>query len=216
MGKLPELASRGTRRLRLESASARPFSGTVFRFIGSRFLTAPLSAAGSQRYGGRFNPPGRFETLYTALAADTALAEREGILLTGPGIKAAPAIRTGVLLRIACKLESVLDLTSNKNRAAIGITLTEILTPWIPWNTPLRSRAEREQVAAIAPSQQMGLAAYESGRFEAILAPSAKDPAGQCLAIFPDRLHQKSHLAVDDPQGVIRAALGLQEIGAGH
>jgi RES domain-containing protein len=207
VGKPPEPSTGAARRFRLESVSGRRFTGIVFRFIGSRFLRTPLSAAGSLRYGGRFNPPGGFEVLYAALTADTALAEREGILLIGPGIKAATTIRTGVLLRMTCKLNNVLDLCDDKQRTELGITLADILAPWITWNIP--ARHGETAVSAIAPSQQIGVTAREDGRFEAILAPSAKDPSGQCLAIFPDRLHNESRVSVDDPEGVVRATLGL-------
>src|SRR5438046_91045 len=96
---------------RLDGVIPRPFAGFVYRVIGSRFLHTPLATAGAKHHGGRFSPPDSFEVLYTALAAGPALAERDGILLTAAGIKAARTIRTGVLLRIECQLHSVLDLS---------------------------------------------------------------------------------------------------------
>ena len=187
----------------------RQFSGTVYRFIGSRFLAAPLASAGSKLHGGRFNPPGSFEVLYTALAADTALAEREGILLTHAAIKAAPGIRTGVLLRIDCQLTSVLDLTDEQIRRRLEVSLADLIGPWLPWNaTP---REPSSPLAVAAPSQRIGLAVHASRRFEAILVPSAKDAQGCCLAIFPDHLRPRSRVMIDDPQGVISGALGLRQ-----
>ena len=195
----------------LRTVAPQPFSGTVYRFIGSRFLHSPLASAGSRRHGGRFNPPDSFEVLYTALAADTALAEREGILLTDTAIKAARGIRTGILLRIGCRLASVLDLTDEQIRRQLQIPLGELLGPWLPWNVPapsaLPSAVESHSVAA--PSQLIGVSVYASQRFEAIVFPSAKDATGRCLAIFPDRLRAGSIVAVDDPQGAITATLGM-------
>ena len=190
----------------IAKVEARPFTGPVYRVIGSRFLASPLSSAGSRLHGGRFNPPGTFELLYAALDVETALSEREGILLSAPGVRLARGVRTGVLLRIGCRLSRVLDLRDERVRERLGLTLASLLGPWLPWNA---SSAERGAPAAVAPSQRLGLAVYESGRFEAILSPSAKDAQGSCLAIFPDRLRRGSHLTIDDPEGVIRAALGL-------
>lgn len=186
----------------------RQFSGTVYRFIGSRFLTAPLTSAGSKLYGGRFNPPGSFEVLYTALAAETALAEREGILLTHAAIKAARGIRTAVLLHIDCHLTRLLDLTDEEIRRHLRISLADLIGPWLPWNAALHEPSSSHVVAA--PSQRIGLAVHASGRFEAILAPSAKDAQGRCLAIFPDHLQPGSRVAIDDPQGVLSGVLGLR------
>ena len=188
------------------TVEARPFAGSIYRFIGSQFLASPLSSAGSKLHGGRFNPPGAFEVLYTALDVETALAEREGILLAAPGVRLARGVRTGALLRIRCHLSRVLDLREERVRERLGLTLASLLGPWLPWNA---TSSERGAPAAFAPSQRVGLAAYESRRFEAILSPSAKDVHGSCLAIFPDRLRRGSRLTIDDPEGVIRAALGL-------
>lgn len=192
----------------LAKIKPRQFSGGVYRFIGSRLLSAPLASAGSKLQGGRFNPPGSFEVLYTALAAHTALAEREGILLRDAAIKAARAIRTGVLLRIACHLISVLDLTDERVRQRLEISLADLTGPWLPWNA--RPDAPSDALGTTAPSQRIGLAVYVSRRFEAILAPSAKDAKGCCLAIFPDRLQPGSRVVIDDPQGIISGALGLR------
>lgn len=192
----------------LARVEARPYAGPAYRFIGSRFLSSPLSSAGSKLRGGRFNPPGAFEVLYTALESETALAEREGILLTAPGIRLARGVRTGVLLRIDCRLARALDLRDGAVRERLGRSLASLLGPWLPWNAD-PPEAAASAPGPLAPSQRLGVAVYESTRFEAILYPSAKDPRGSCLAIFPDRLRRGSRVVVDDPEGVIRAALGI-------
>ncbi len=209
-----EVRRGGVSRKLLDTVAAQTFSGPVYRFIGTRFLQSPLASAGSKLRGGRFNPPGSFEVLYTALAADTALAEREGILLTGPAIKLARGIRTGILLRIDCHLTSILDLCAAPTRQLLKIPLANVVGPWLPWSAPRGfappTRGQpAEQEAAVAPSQQIGLSVYASRRFEAILAPSAKDPGGRCLAIFPDCLQPGSRVIIDDPHGTLTAALGI-------
>jgi RES domain-containing protein len=181
----------------------------VYRVIGSRFLRASLAGAGSKVRGGRFNPSGEFEVLYTALSADTAFAEREGFLITAAGIKATRAIRTGVLLKISCALGAVLDLTDEGIRQRLDVGLANILGPWLPWNVEYPDESYGRS-RGVAPSQTIGRAAQRSRRFEAILFPSVKDPAGRCLAIFPDRLRAASSVVVDDPEGTIRGTLGLK------
>jgi RES domain-containing protein len=183
----------------LSGIRPRRFAGIVWRAIGTRFLGSALASAGSRERGGRFNPPGRFETLYVALSPDTALAERDGILLPTAGIRALPRLRTAVLLRIACRLEAVLDLSDDRIRARLDLSLAELLGPWLAWE----SAAEGD----LPPTQAFGAMLHASRRFEAILYPSTKDATGRCLAIFPDRLRAASTLLVDDPDGTVRSAL---------
>lgn len=116
--------------------------------------------------------------------APEALAEREGFLLTAGAIKAARSVRTAVFVRIDCRLERVLDLTDAEIQRRLRITLSEILGPWRPWNV----RKESGAAVTLAPTQLLGRRVHESRRFEAILTPSARDSAGRCLALFPDRL----------------------------
>jgi hypothetical protein len=82
-----------------------------------------------------------------------------------------------------------------------------LLSPWLPWNVV--SQESEPPRAGVAPSQRIGVSAYNSRRFEAILSLSAKDAKGRCLAIFPDHLLPKSLVSIDDPGGVITGALGL-------
>jgi RES domain-containing protein len=199
-------------RARLAAVEPLLFAGEAYRVIGSRFLASPLATAGSRLRGGRFNPPGEFEVLYAALSIDTAFAERDGFLLTAAGIKAARSVRTGVLLSMSCRLHAVLDLTNEQVRRNLGASLMDLLGAWIPWNTsPAEPPTRGSEAVPASPSQVLGRLAHASRRFEAILAPSAKDPAGRCLAVFPARLRNGSSITVDDPQGVIRGALGLAE-----
>jgi len=195
-------------RRRLLRVGPRPFRGVAYRVIGSRFLSSPLASAGSRLRGGRFNPAGEFEVLYVALSVDTAFAERDGLLLTAAGIKAARAVRTGVLLKLGCRLTSVLDLTDQRVRERLAVSLADVLGPWLPWI------AASARATAVAPSQAIGRNVHASRRFEGILYPSTKDPAGRCLAIFPDRLRRPSSVTVQGPDGVIRGTLGLSGLRA--
>ena len=50
------------------------YAGPLYRALNPVYARAPLSGAGAERYGGRFNPVG-IPTLYTALTPATALRE---------------------------------------------------------------------------------------------------------------------------------------------
>lgn len=192
----------------LKHVTPHAFTGPLFRFIGTRFIDSPLSSAGSRKRGGRFNPPDSFEALYTALSAETAMAERDGLLLSAPGVRLATQIGTGVLLRLECRLSAVLDLTDDAVRTKLDASLAVLLAPWLPWSAHAAEDAV-DTDSHVAPTQRLGLAVFNSHRFEAIRAPSAKDAIGSCLVIFPERLRSRSRIAVDDPRGRIRASLGL-------
>ena len=58
-------------------------SRTVFRLIKERFLESPLSAEGSRRFGGRWNPAG-VGILYTSASPELALLEQLVHLRTLP------------------------------------------------------------------------------------------------------------------------------------
>ncbi|GAB5508513.1 MAG: RES family NAD+ phosphorylase [Rhizobiaceae bacterium] len=50
------------------------YRGFLYRALNTVYARTPLSGRGAAIHGGRFNPKGR-ETLYTSLAAETALRE---------------------------------------------------------------------------------------------------------------------------------------------
>lgn len=201
-------------RAQLGEIEPRPFRGVVYRVIAPRYLRSALASAGSLQYGGRFNPAQSFEALYTALSVDTALVERAGVILTAAGIKAVHAIRTGVLLRIECRLSGVLDLTDTGIRERLRITTADLVGPWLPWSAPIPAEMPIDGQPQIpppsrkAPSQRLGEIVHADRRFEAILSLSAKDPSGRCLVIFPDRVFPDSSVEVDDPSATVRARLG--------
>ena len=107
-----------------------------------------------------------------------------------------------MLLRLKCRLIAVLDLTDETVRAGLGLTMAEVLAPWLLWGG--------DTSAARSPTQELGEIVHASMRFEALIYPSTKDPKGRCLAVLPDRLRPGSAIAVDDPDGTIRATLGLR------
>ena len=53
----------------------QPARGSSFRAVPLRYQSAPLGGVGSRLVGGRYNPKGAFEALYTAETAEGALRE---------------------------------------------------------------------------------------------------------------------------------------------
>jgi len=97
------------------------FEQTVYRAHHPRWAQSPLSSAGAERFGGRFNHPG-IPALYTSLDVKTAWLEAQ----QGFPFKAQPM--TLVAYRVAC--DHVLDLTDSAVRQQIPISSTDLACPW--------------------------------------------------------------------------------------
>lgn len=144
------------------------------RFDFPGYLTSTLAA--SRAFGGRFNPPGEFGAIYTALDEETAWAEvvsrfgREGIDGLPPDM--------GVL-RIAVRAGSYADLTT--------------AAAWRAWSIT------RDDLTADDSSNARRDACWRIGRAvravaDALQVPSART-SGANMPLFPDREH--SALEVD-------------------
>jgi RES domain-containing protein len=172
------------------------FHGTAYRLIEHRHIETALSGVGSLRRGGRYNVAGTLEALYLSDNPDTALHETQAVIHTDGrlvGVKGPPR----VLLSIECKLNHVLNLTVDEFQARLETTLLELTSPWLPFvgRTPA------------APTQELGVAAYATGRISALRAPSARVPGATNLIVFPDRLHASESVAIFDDTGTICARL---------
>jgi RES domain-containing protein len=180
----------------LEEAPTESFHGAAFRLIGHQHAKNALSAVGSLRHGGRYNIAGAFEALYLADNPVTALHETQIVLHTEgrlAGVKGPPRL----LLSVECVLDHVLDLTNAAIQDALGTSLAELIAPWLPFvgRTPA------------APTQELGAAAYATGRISALRAPSARVREATNLVLFPDRLREGESIAVFDDTGTFQARL---------
>ena len=169
--------------------------GTAYRIIPARFYLTALSAVGSVKRGGRYNPRGQLEALYLSENPVVALQEVEVVQQTSHelvGLNFGPK----TLLSVQYTLSRVLDLTDLEIQRMLGTTTAELIKPW----------ALIQSVSGIAPTQQLGLASQQAG-FEALRAPSAKNPGAANLVIFPTTLAPTSTLRVFDDSGFIDASL---------
>lgn len=168
-------------------------SQTFFRVIHAKYAATALSAVGSFRFGGRYNPAGQ-EALYLADSPVTALEEVLALLRSNDrlqGVKGPPRI----LLSVDSSLSSVLMLSDHLD--ALGLAEPDLLLPW-------RDSLRRFELPI---TQRLGALAFEREDIEGLLVNSAKNPETMNLIVFPDRLQASSSLRVFDDSGLIDSSL---------
>ena len=178
-----QLLRRGNRAEERSEYNAFAEHGTAFRAVNLRYLDTPLSAVGSIKVGGRYNPKGAFEVLYLAENATTALKEVEFAASSGGRFAAAPK-DPYVVFSVAFKVSKLADLSDPVTQSRLELISEDLVKPW----RLLQARGE------LAPTQQLGAALREYG-LEGFKYPSATDAAIN-LAIFPDRLKVDSFLEI--------------------
>jgi RES domain-containing protein len=150
-------------------APARAFSGVVYRLCPARFAGQMLSMRGALLHGARYNIRGYFGALYTSISPETARREMARYFTVPPEGGFVEAT-------IRLRLRRVADLTDRELLSSAGIDWEELIGP------------------RTAIAQEVGLRAWESG-MEALLAPSAADPAERNLAVLLD--NQQPQWAVE-------------------
>jgi len=148
-------------------------AAVVFRVV--RAGLDPLATAGSLKAGGRFNPPNEFGALYTSLEAATA-AKEVARGLRHRGIDPAKFSEGGWwVYELKVELEAVLDLTD-----------AEVLRK-------ARLRPEALTGGDVNAAREIARQAREQG-YQALLVPSAADPASRNLVVFLDRAAASPHV----------------------
>jgi RES domain-containing protein len=167
---------------------AKSLQGTIYRSAVPKYATSSdlLSGEGSRNNGARWNPVG-MAVVYGSFTPQTALEEALAHASYYQLRIHASMPRTFVAIEF--KLQAVLDLTDGRNRQALAIAESRLLS--CDW------RAEM-QAGKVPVTQQVGRAAFKAG-MEAILVRSAADPAGQNLVVFVDNLRTGSVLALMAP-----------------
>lgn len=135
----------------------------------------PLSTGGSQKIGGRFNPPG-LPTLYLASSPEVALREST----RSHALTALPVFAPRILVCVRVHLSSAIDLLNPKCCEALGLEAQDFTDDWRPGPT-------RTQV--------LGRALADAG-IEAVLFPSRLDARIANVAVFTANLARGSSLEI--------------------
>jgi hypothetical protein len=131
--------------------------------------------------------------LYLAEDRFTALAESMAPLVL-PTLPASAYVNQPVIeLPVRCRIHRILDLTDDSCQARLETNYQELTGFW----------RELQDRGHVAPTQRLGIQAFQSGCFQAIRFPSSKlRPRGICIAIFVDLLVSGSdYVKVIDPYG---------------
>lgn len=164
------------------------FDGVLYRFINPGYSKATdiIDGAGALHADGRWNLKGVARLSYTAAAPETALAEALAHVnyYRLPLAKALPRVLVGLQL----KADRVLDLRDGKVRKALGLSAGTIKK--LDW------RAENQK-GTEAVTQAWGGAFARAG-YEAVIVPSAADPRGANVLVFPENLRSASRFTVTD------------------
>lgn len=184
----------------LEQAKLSPFFGFTFRIVADRWRSSPLSAIGSLQRGGRYNFPGEFAVVYTADSQLTALREVEALFLDNAGQLHGVPRNPDLILTLECSLLSVLELTDSDLLEQLGTSHAELVA-----ESP--SRFIENARGRMIPTQQLGSACFQSGHISGIKVPSAANPTGFCIDVFPECMFEGEYVRVRDDAALLRAEL---------
>lgn len=177
----------------LSNTQSDPLEGIAFRAVQEKYRESPLSAVGSIRVGGRYNPKGMFEALYLAETAQSALSEVAfGITSGGKFINAPHS--PYVVLSITFFLKKVLRL--EEQLARLGLFPEQLAMPWRPI----------QQSGGLALTQALGIVARATG-LEGLVVPSRFSQSIHNLVVFVDNLEPTSSIEVVNPAGGLTARL---------
>ncbi len=169
---------------------AIPVSGDFFRVAGPRHTSAKelVSGIGARRAGGRWNPIGMMNIVYTSRNPATAMIEatEHYRYYRLPMVEAMPKVVVAVRIR----LESVLDLTEGFLSKSLPEPIDTLLSE--DWRAIMERGYE-------STSQALGRAAFQTG-LNGLIVPSKPDPTGSNFLIFPENLTSKCRMRVLNPK----------------
>lgn len=165
--------------------SASGFSGVVVRSVNTKYATASdfFSGVGASKSGGRWNRKG-LEATYTSLDIETAIKEAyQNLLHYGFPIS---NIRPRTTAGARVKLKKVLDITVPAILQKIGFKTKDLVIE--DWRAIQRAGEE-------SWTQSIGRACFVAG-FEGLIVPSARNPRGKNLFMFPSNFMKSSVLEI--------------------
>ena len=168
----------------------QPARGSFLRAIRLKYRNEPLSAAGSIKTGGRYNPKGAFEVLYMAHQGDTVLREIRLVQDDASGAIVTIPTPPYILMTVHYEVSFAVDLCDSDVQTRLGITPDFLVQHW-----------EIDDLKGKVPiTHDLGRAARAAG-IEALIVPSARHPGYQNIAIIKDQLLTTSFVRIHQPDG---------------
>lgn len=110
---------------RVDSAGKTSWSGTGFRHTAEG--RDPLRGIGARAFGGRWNPPDSFSTIYMAMPLSACIAEF--LKMTEAQAQGASSFPRRSVHTIDVKNLRVLDLTLSRNLTIVGLSPEDLSSP---------------------------------------------------------------------------------------
>lgn len=161
-------------------------SKTAYRSVSPEYASDAdlLSGEGARRYGGRWNPPSGFATIYASLTPETALAE--ALFFSRRAGLADSAVMPRVFVALRVQVNVTLSLLDYRVRRGLRIDLRSFhMEDWRAVNA-----ASRESYL-----QTVGRASFDEG-IEALVVPSAADRGEFNVVVFPEALGASSSVRI--------------------
>lgn len=139
---------------------------------------APLDTSGSKKRGGRWNRKNKYGCLYTCLDKEALKAELYKMCKKrGLEVK---DLFLWAITTIEVEIKNYIDLTSPDIRKEFEIKLSDILS----------DKEEEQEICRPVADEARALGC------EAIISPSAAEPKGKNLNIYPDKFSRNSHVRI--------------------
>jgi RES domain-containing protein len=145
----------------------------------------PLFDLGPRRSGQRYTPIGGARALYVSEQQSTSYVESTGMFDSVSSQRDAPV---AVILQFRVDLDAVLDLTLEPNQNALNTSREELTSSW----------EYQMATGKPVPTQILGQAAFDCGRFQALRFPSARVPQELNLLIWTERITHPSFVESTD------------------
>lgn len=166
-------------------ARAAGFSGVIVRSVGAKYATQAsfFSGKGAARTGGRWDRVG-IEAVYASLDVVTATKEAyQNVIFYKLPLS---SIRPRVMAGAEVVLSKVLDVTKASIRRKLGFSREELVNE--DWRGTQAGGDE-------SWTQAIGRGCFRSG-FDGILVPSARNPNGKNIVLFPKNFTAASKLRI--------------------
>jgi len=160
----------------------KPWEGELYRQSHPRWLSKHyrFTGVGALLRGGRWNVQKLIPAVYGSLDPDTLHTEVNAKAhLTG---WTKEDLRPSLRIAYRCRISAALDLTERAVLRRLKVSRTQLVSS--PW--------EKDQLAGLESlTQAISRAAFERGA-EGIIVPSARNPKGCNVVIFPTQLRPGS------------------------